>query len=64
MTCTCKMRDGAHEISCDEIDEYYMVHCEACDKPVWMSTMSFGLCTKCQTEKGVWKNFMNTELKL
>lgn len=54
MTCWCPMRDGAHEATCSRVGEYDHIHCGRCDKAVWMSGMSFGMCKDCQQATRVW----------
>ena len=53
--CACPMRDGAHEGTCGKVEEMEYVHCQECDKAVWMCEMSFGMCQQCQVRTGVWK---------
>lgn len=56
--CRCPMRDGAHETTCGSVGEYDYIHCKRCDKPVWMASMSFGMCPDCQRETDAWGSFL------
>lgn len=58
--CKCPLRDGAHEWYCGDVGEYEYVHCEKCDKSVWMCEVSFSMCKECRSKADPFKRIFDT----